>query len=108
MDQILVWILIIGACAGNSGGQDNWFEAATYVVTQDALDEAPYRYAKFLDEGLKKLEQQDFPMISNGDPCDIRYRLGPAQERSKLTLLKDTIKVRHRCPVIRLFMFMLF
>ena len=31
--------------------QDGWFPAGAYVVTQDALDEAPYRYAKFLDEG---------------------------------------------------------
>ena len=74
--------------------QDGWFEAATYVVTQAALDEAPYRYAKFLDEGLRKLENEPFPMVSNGDPCAVRYRIGPARgEKVKLNLKRDTIKV---------------
>ena len=86
-------ILLIATGVGGQSGQSAWFQAATYVVTQDALDEAPYRYAKFLDEGLRELEKKDFPMMSNGDPCGERYRIGPAQEHSRLTLLKNTIQV---------------
>ena len=88
---LLVLLLMVGC---DPSAQDNWFDAAAYIVTQDGLDEAPYRYAKFLDEALEKLQNEDFPLISNGNPCDFRHRIGPTVERSKLQLIKNSIKVQ--------------
>ena len=37
------------------------FEAGVYVLTQNALDEAPYRYASFLQDILRRMEKQRMP-----------------------------------------------
>ena len=37
------------------------FEAGVYVLTQNALDEAPYRYASFLQHILRRMEKQRMP-----------------------------------------------
>ena len=89
----LVGLMILTGLTTIFAQEENWFQAGTYVVTQEGLNEAPYRYAKFLDEGLRKIEQEDFPLLSNGDPCGFRYRIGPTVEKSKLRLDRNSIKV---------------
>ena len=46
------------------GGDDPYtFEAGVYVITQNALDEAPYRYGSFLQQILRRMEKQKMPQV---------------------------------------------
>ena len=47
-----------------AGGADPYtFEAGVYVITQNALDEAPYRYGNFLQQILRRMEKQKMPQV---------------------------------------------
>lgn len=49
---VLLYLTIIPIYADTS------FRAATVVITQNALSDAPERYATFLSQALEELEQQ--------------------------------------------------
>jgi hypothetical protein len=100
----LILGLILALDLEKADGDDVWFQAASYVMTQEALDEAPYRYAKFLDDALRKIEAKEFPYFSNGDACGslfhpaLRYRVGTAGQGSRLRIVDNSLKVTTRKP----------
>ena len=54
------------------------FEAGSFILTQNSLNEAPYRYAGVLRKILDKVEQKDPPSQSDEENCNAKYRIKPS------------------------------
>ena len=72
----LTFLLPAGQC------QDGQFVAGSFILTQKALSEAPYRYSRFLTDALKKMELVDPPSKRDEENCNVRYRIEPSGTRS--------------------------
>jgi hypothetical protein len=57
------------------------FAFGNYIVTQKALDDAPQRYTKFLEEALEKAEQTQLPDKSGGGGCGLSYDIIASQAK---------------------------
>ena len=68
----LTFLLPAGQC------QDGQFVAGSFILTQKALSEAPYRYSRFLTDALKKMELVDPPSKRDEENCNVRYRIEPS------------------------------
>ncbi|CAM6054764.1 unnamed protein product [Sphagnum tenellum] len=73
------------------------FEAGSFIVTQDAVDEAPYRYREVIYQGLRRVELE-MAKISFDDwgSCAISYRAYPSGERPLARLIDNTLKISLR------------
>ena len=58
--------------------QNGEFVAGSFILTQKALSEAPYRYSKFLTTALEKMEMADPPTKRDEENCNVRYRIEPS------------------------------
>ena len=54
------------------------FEAGSFILTQNSLNEAPYRYAGVLRKILDKVENKDPPSQSDEENCNAKYRIKPS------------------------------
>ena len=54
------------------------FVAGSFILTQKALSEAPFRYSKFLTKALDKMELVDPPSKSDEENCNVKYRIEPS------------------------------
>ena len=54
------------------------FEAGSFILTQNSLNEAPYRYAGVLRKILDKVEKKDPPSQSDEENCNAKYRIKPS------------------------------
>ena len=68
----LTFLLPVGQC------RDGEFVAGSFILTQKALSEAPYRYSRFLTDALKRMELVDPPSRRDEENCNVRYRIEPS------------------------------
>ena len=68
------FLLPVGVC------QDGEFIAGSFILTQKALSEAPYRYSRFLTSALERMEMVDPPSKRDEENCNVRYRIEPSGE----------------------------
>ena len=54
------------------------FVAGSFILTQNSLNEAPYRYAGVLRKVLDKVETKDPPSQSDEENCNAKYRIKPS------------------------------
>jgi hypothetical protein len=54
------------------------FLAGSFILTQQSLHEAPYRYAGILRDVLDRVEAKQPPSQSDEDKCDVKYRIEPS------------------------------
>ena len=64
--------------AAKTGKREGEFSAGTFILTQQSLLEAPYRYAGILREVLDRVEAKQPPSQSDEANCDVRYRIEPS------------------------------
>ena len=75
------WAIILAIVTFVTRGakcQTGEFVAGSFILTQKALSEAPYRYSKFLTTALEKMEMQDPPTKRDEENCNVRYRIEPS------------------------------
>ena len=77
-----------GVCQND---QDGEFVAGSFILTQKALSEAPYRYSRFLTQALDKMELVDPPSKSDEENCNVKYRIEPSGEIFDQNLLLQRI-----------------
>ena len=68
----LTFLLSAGQC------QDGQFVAGSFILTQKALSEAPYRYSRFLTEALERMELADPPTKRDEENCNVKYKIEPS------------------------------
>ena len=73
---LFVFLLPAGDC------QNGDFIAGSFILTQKALSEAPYRYSRFLTSALERMEKVDPPSKRDEENCNVRYRIEPSGELS--------------------------
>ena len=61
-----------------AGCEDGEFIAGSFILTQKALSEAPYRYSRFLTSALDRMEMVDPPSKRDEENCNVRYRIEPS------------------------------
>ena len=61
-------------------GEEGEFMAGSFILTQRALDEAPYRYSSFLTQALEKMEMKDPPTKEDKENCNVKYKIEPSGE----------------------------
>ena len=62
------------------GGREGEFVAGSFILTQKALNEAPYRYSRFLTEALERMELADPPTKKDEENCNVKYKIEPSGE----------------------------
>ena len=74
------WAILLAIVTFITGAQcqTGEFVAGSFILTQKALSEAPYRYSKFLTTALEKMEMQDPPTKRDEENCNVRYRIEPS------------------------------
>jgi len=72
--------LVSVLAAARTAADPNEFVAGTFILTQESLDEAPYRYAGVLRKALDRLETLDPPSRSDESRCSVRYKIVPSGE----------------------------
>ena len=78
---LLVALIIIGLAevlALEEGSQEGEFVAGSFILTQKALNEAPYRYSRFLTEALERMELADPPTKRDEENCNVKYKIEPS------------------------------
>ena len=78
---LLVALTIIGLAevlALEEGSQEGEFVAGSFILTQKALNEAPYRYSRFLTEALERMELADPPTKRDEENCNVKYKIEPS------------------------------
>ena len=86
-------------------GEEGEFMAGSFILTQRALDEAPYRYSSFLTQALEKMEMKDPPAKSDEQSCSVKYRIEPWVPASgrfaALIILSPPAWSSHVCTCVR-------
>ena len=72
MLTLFTFLLPAGVC------QNGDFIAGSFILTQKALSEAPYRYSRFLTSALERMEKVDPPSKRDEENCNVRYRIEPS------------------------------
>ena len=73
-------LLTVGQAA-KSAKREGEFSAGTFILTQQSLLEAPYRYAGILRDVLDRVEAKQPPSQSDEANCDVRYRIEPSGDQ---------------------------
>ena len=76
LGPLLLTLLTLNIPAGECQNGD--FVAGSFILTQKALSEAPYRYSRFLTSALEKMELLDPPSKRDEENCAVRYRIEPS------------------------------
>ena len=66
--------------------QEGEFVAGSFILTQKALNEAPYRYSRFLTEALERMELADPPTKRDEENCNVKYKIEPSGEKIRLQM----------------------
>ena len=71
---LICWTFLLpaGQC------QEGQFVAGSFILTQKALSEAPYRYSRFLTEALERMELADPPTKRDEENCNVKYKIEPS------------------------------
>ena len=69
------------AAEEGEGGREGEFVAGSFILTQKALNEAPYRYSRFLTEALERMELADPPTKKDEENCNVKYKIEPSGEK---------------------------
>ena len=79
------WVILLTFVTLLTGveSQNGEFVAGSFILTQKALSEAPYRYSKFLTTALEKMEMQDPPTKRDEENCNVRYRIEPSGTKTR-------------------------
>ena len=88
---IVLFIFVTRLPEGST--QTDFFTAGVYTVTQEALDEAPERYGRFLLQILDEMQTVQVPLVEDWDNCNVRYRVGPANQNSSIQLITNSLKL---------------
>ena len=70
-------VLAVGAGRKPLSGKGE-FMAGSFILTQQSLLEAPYRYAGILRDVLDRVEAKQPPEHSDEQNCNVRYRIEPS------------------------------
>ncbi len=89
---LLSYLWIASQCAVTFGGKSppkkvGEFSAGSFILTQQSLHEAPYRYSGILRDVLDRVEARQPPSQSDEQNCDVRYRIEPSGETETKKLL---------------------
>ena len=81
--QILLLLLACWAILAEAAGhkplsEKGEFIARSFILTQQSLLKAPYRYAGILRDVLDRVEAKQPPEQSDEQNCDARYRIKPS------------------------------
>ena len=81
--QILLLLLACWAILAEAAGhkplsEKGEFIARSFILTQQSLLKAPYRYAGILRDVLDRVEAKQPPEQSDEQNCDVRYRIEPS------------------------------
>lgn len=63
------------------------FVAGSFILTQKALNEAPYRYSRFLTEALERMELADPPTKRDEENCNVKYKIEPSGEEMRFQII---------------------
>jgi len=90
------WLVLVTLVTLWTGveSQNGEFVAGSFILTQKALSEAPYRYSKFLTTALEKMEMQDPPTKRDEENCNVRYRIEPSGRRHDINPRRDSLKIK--------------
>ncbi len=80
----LVWLAVVAFASGGRQRRPGEFVAGTFILTQESLEEAPYRYAGMLRKALDRVETKDPPSQSDEANCDVRYRIRPSGKKGTI------------------------
>ena len=101
---LLSYLWIASQCAVTFGGKSppkkvGEFSAGSFILTQQSLHEAPYRYSGILRDVLDRVEARQPPSQSDEQNCDVRYRIEPSGEtETKKPIQLTTLNECHcRC-----------
>ena len=67
--------------------EEGEFVAGSFILTQKALNEAPYRYSRFLTEALERMELADPPTKRDEENCNVKYKIEPSGEETRLQMI---------------------
>ena len=67
--------------------QEGEFVAGSFILTQKALNEAPYRYSRFLTEALERMELADPPTKRDEENCNVKYKIEPSGEEIRFQMI---------------------
>lgn len=73
--------------------QEGEFVAGSFILTQKALNEAPYRYSRFLTEALERMELADPPTKRDEENCNVKYKIEPSGETIRFQIMIELKKV---------------
>ena len=94
MLTLFTFLLPAGFC------QNGDFIAGSFILTQKALSEAPYRYSRFLTSALERMEQVDPPSKRDEEKCNVRYRIEPSGEFNHHLPISHQEKSQFRAPFV--------
>ena len=77
----------VKALEEEEGMREGEFVAGSFILTQKALNEAPYRYSRFLTEALEKMELTDPPTKRDEENCNVKYKIEPSGEEITLEII---------------------
>ena len=80
--SLLLLLLLPSTSSGEQGERAGEFVAGSFILTQKALSEAPYRYSRFLTQALEKMEMKDPPTKEDKENCNVKYKIEPSGEGS--------------------------
>jgi hypothetical protein len=68
------------------------FKAASYIVTQQALDDAPDRYATFIQDAMNRIAAVPWPSESDGGHgCHVEWNINGPSAQKKLSIVPGTL-----------------
>ena len=76
----------VKALEEEEGIPEGEFVAGSFILTQKALNEAPYRYSRFLTEALERMELTDPPTKRDEENCNVKYKIEPSGEEITLQI----------------------
>ena len=82
------------------------FVAGSFILTQKALNEAPYRYSRFLTEALERMELADPPTKRDEENCNVKYKIEPSGEEMRFQMIMTKrVRCKFVCRMQKIFQF---
>ncbi|KAJ3445953.1 hypothetical protein M0812_08488 [Anaeramoeba flamelloides] len=86
--SILIFVLF---CVARSA--TTW-HAATYILTQNAFNDAPQRYQTFVNEAIEYIEKAKLPDRHSGGGCHNTYDIYGSRATKKITLIPNSLSIK--------------
>src|SRR5579872_1891044 len=83
---VLCWLI-------NSANSITEIKVCTYVMSQNAFDDAPGRYAEFVLQALKMVEQHKLNDMQEVHGCSTSYWIWASRSQKKLSIVPGTLKI---------------